>query len=63
MLILLGFGDSTGTPTSEDGVVKDVVMLYKSLRAKAGPNVAIHVWGHSLGTGYVVVHLLVQYIT
>ncbi|XP_067942433.1 lysophosphatidylserine lipase ABHD12-like isoform X1 [Watersipora subatra] len=46
-----GFGDSTGSPTSEDGVMSDVVSLYLMLREKAGPHIPIYVWGHSLGTG------------
>jgi len=45
-----GYGDSTGSPTSENGVMTDVVSLYNWIKqySKGSP---IYVWGHSLGTG------------
>lgn len=49
--LILGFGDSSGIPTSEEGVATDVVQLYKWAKEKAGDNSKVYVWGHSLGTG------------
>ena len=44
-----GFGDSSGWP-SEDGVVKDVLVLFNFLKSYQNQS-KIFLWGHSLGTG------------
>ncbi|CAF1376203.1 unnamed protein product [Adineta ricciae] len=58
-----GYGDSTGTP-SVQGVVHDVLHLFKSIR-KACPQNPITIWGHSMGTGVAswTMHYLFQNIT
>ena len=58
-----GYGDSTGTP-SVQGVVHDVLHLFKSIR-QACPQNPITIWGHSMGTGVAswTMHYLFQNIT
>ncbi|PVD25821.1 hypothetical protein C0Q70_13484 [Pomacea canaliculata] len=51
-----GFGDSTGTP-SEEGVVHDAYFAYKWLKSKSN-NAPIFIWGHSLGTGCVILFII-----
>ena len=48
-LFILGYADSSGTPT-EEGVVNDAQFVYDWLKMKTH-GAHIFVWGHSLGTG------------
>ena len=50
--IWIGFGDSSGEPT-EAGLTTDALYLYQWVKARSGSSLVI-MWGHSLGTGWVV---------
>ncbi len=47
-----GYGDSTGHPTEID-VVKDALFTYEYIQ-KTLPSAIVYIWGHSLGTGFVL---------
>ncbi|XP_022710493.1 monoacylglycerol lipase ABHD12-like [Varroa jacobsoni] len=53
-----GFGDSTDVTPSLEGVVRDTLAVYKSIRAII-PSQKIIVWGHSLGSS-IALYLLAQ---
>lgn len=48
-----GYGDSSPVEPSEGGLVEDGIFMYKWLEKQANGN-PLFVWGHSLGTGWVV---------
>ena len=52
LFMVAGFADSSGYPT-EHGAVNDSFSVYSYIRSQAS-HVPIYIWGHSLGTSYVV---------
>ena len=56
-----GWGDSDGSP-SEGGMTADSLFMYHRLK-RAVANKPLYVWGHSLGTGYLLTHSLTHSLT
>lgn len=50
-ILLLGYGDSSGSP-SEEGMVEDAMSIFRWLKIHSG-GVPIYLWGHSLGAACV----------
>ena len=50
-MLLLGYGDSSGSP-SEEGLVEDAVSVFKWLKSHTG-SMPVYLWGHSLGSACV----------
>ena len=53
ILDILGYADSSKVRLNETGVVHDAKVVFRFLKKLVG-NSDIIVWGHSLGTGYVI---------
>lgn len=47
--VCLGYGDSTKAEMNEEGIVSDIVELFKWVKERT--NSQVYIWGHSLGTG------------
>lgn len=50
----LGYGDSDVVELSEMGVVMDSKYVLEWVLKKVNGTVPVFVWGHSLGTGWVI---------
>lgn len=50
-----GYGDSTGAPPTEMGVIRDSIAVYDYIRTHT--HNTVYLWGHSLGTG-IATHMM-----
>lgn len=57
--INIGYGDSEEAELSESGVVTDSKYILEWLLKLVNNTAPVFVWGHSLGTGYEIICLII----